>query len=132
MKGKKNTSIEVGTVLFSANDNKNNKDFWDDSELIEHWDRTVQQYRKSIDNKQKQKRKTILKKTTAKPVKQTKPIKQTETTPLMNGDDSLSNLIMSWYYAGYYTALYQSQQQQQQEYHQYQQQEVEEVEEEEE
>ncbi|KAI8967917.1 hypothetical protein BDF20DRAFT_897841 [Mycotypha africana] len=37
--------LEIGTVLYNAGDTKHS-DYWDDSELIEHWDRTIDTYRK--------------------------------------------------------------------------------------
>ncbi|CEP11622.1 hypothetical protein [Parasitella parasitica] len=38
--------LTVGTVIFTAGDAQQNADYWDDSELIAHWDKTVEAYRK--------------------------------------------------------------------------------------
>ncbi|KAL9552996.1 hypothetical protein PS6_004158 [Mucor atramentarius] len=35
--------LAIGTVIFTAGDAK--ADYWDDSELIDHWDKTVEAYR---------------------------------------------------------------------------------------
>ncbi|EIE85770.1 hypothetical protein RO3G_10480 [Rhizopus delemar RA 99-880] len=38
--------VAVGTVIFSSGQTKYDE-FWDDSELIEHWDKTVELYRQN-------------------------------------------------------------------------------------
>ncbi|KAG2198685.1 hypothetical protein INT46_003261, partial [Mucor plumbeus] len=42
--------LTVGTVIFTAGDSKQQADYWDDSELIDHWDKTVEAYRKQYSN----------------------------------------------------------------------------------
>ncbi|CAO3609058.1 unnamed protein product [Mucor fragilis] len=37
--------LAIGTVIFTAGDAKQ-ADYWDDSELIDHWDKTMEAYRK--------------------------------------------------------------------------------------
>ncbi|KAG1404525.1 hypothetical protein G6F58_010176 [Rhizopus delemar] len=41
--------VAVGTVIFSSGQTKHDE-FWDDSELIEHWDKTVELYRTQYSN----------------------------------------------------------------------------------
>ncbi|KAK4509246.1 Aldo_ket_red domain-containing protein [Mucor velutinosus] len=144
--------LAIGTVIFTAGDAKQQADCWDDSELIDHWDRTVEAYRrqclgqsksstvdppyhqKKISHKTKQ---GHIAKSKALPRKKILPaskpalrkdidtaIHANDTThvppppqlPAMpggsNNQEDLSNLMMAWYYCGYYTGLYQGQQQQ--------------------
>ncbi|KAI9250099.1 hypothetical protein EDC94DRAFT_663735 [Helicostylum pulchrum] len=41
--------FKIGTVLFSAGGN-NAKDVWDDSDLIDHWDRNIEVFRSRYSN----------------------------------------------------------------------------------
>lgn len=131
--------IATGTILFSSGQSKND-DFWDDTDLIDHWDRTVELYRNQLSNKKGQTSTTklsskkreyekvkggyIKKQKYKQPVDRhdtNKQQKKTQDTNLNDrsrsqpnslgtGQDDFSNLIMSWYYAGYYTALHSSSQ----------------------
>ncbi|KAF1797851.1 hypothetical protein V8B55DRAFT_1452068 [Mucor lusitanicus] len=150
--------LAIGTVIFTAGDAKQQADYWDDSELIDHWDRTVETYRKqcldqsehsTLDPPYHQKK--ISHKTKQGYVTKSKPSPRKKMLPtsepalrkgidtaihanhttnvpppppppppqlpaMPSGSDNqedLSNLMMAWYYCGYYTGLYQGQQQQQ-------------------
>lgn len=148
--------LAIGTVIFTAGNAKQQADCWDDSELIDHWDRTVEAYRKQCLNQSKdstldppyqQKKSRSHSKTQQGHITKSKPllrkkmppaskpalrkgintdIHATHTThvpppspqlpamPTTSGSDNqedLSNLMMAWYYCGYYTGLYQGQQQ---------------------
>ncbi|KAI8359869.1 hypothetical protein EDC96DRAFT_513468 [Choanephora cucurbitarum] len=95
--------LAIGTVLYTQGDAKH-EDIWDDTELIEHWDRSIEAYRQmqsTQGNKQKHK---VVKKTKRKPPMH-KPKPEYHATAL---DQDFSNMIMSWYYSGYYTGLYQA------------------------
>ncbi|KAG1143010.1 hypothetical protein G6F37_008387 [Rhizopus arrhizus] len=96
--------VAVGTVIFSSGQTKHDE-FWDDSELIEHWDKTVELYRTAFkqpaeDHETNQDRET--------PVINSNFDSSFKTTSSGTEQDDFSNLIMAWYYAGYYTGLYQS------------------------
>ncbi|ORE10153.1 hypothetical protein BCV72DRAFT_200250 [Rhizopus microsporus var. microsporus] len=43
-KSTSDAEIPTGTVLFAAGQMKHDE-FWDDTELIEHWDKTVELYK---------------------------------------------------------------------------------------
>ncbi|KAL4212021.1 hypothetical protein AB4K20DRAFT_1890056 [Rhizopus microsporus] len=119
-KSTSDAEIPTGTVLFAAGQMKHDE-FWDDTELIEHWDKTVELYRSQYSNvkekaetetKGKRKKKALeedipkkkkVRHTTIKDISQPNPTKTT------TAEEDLSNLIMAWYYAGYYTALYSEQ-----------------------
>ncbi|KAI9357760.1 hypothetical protein BD770DRAFT_388273 [Pilaira anomala] len=152
--------FKVGTVLFSAGDNKSS-DVWDDSDLIDHWDRNIEIYRNRYSKQpqvvtedppfQQDRRHKVQAGNIKKPVlhkkqrqhgyqsqisnahatsskskeaessKQKIPIiEQTLSAamppmpPMPSNQDDLSNLIMAWYYCGYYTGLYQAQKKPQQ------------------
>ncbi|RCI06223.1 hypothetical protein CU098_010531 [Rhizopus stolonifer] len=118
--------IAVGTLLYTQGDTKAN--MWDDTELIEHWDRTVEAYRNQQSKeappfqhakKFLQKQKTIKKTTPAvkknttmhynsnlQSDKKNLPEMKKTVADITSNQDGFSNLVMSWYYAGYYTGLY--------------------------
>ncbi|KAI7869604.1 uncharacterized protein EV154DRAFT_530702 [Mucor mucedo] len=132
---------KIGTVLFSSGDAKHS-DVWDDSDLIDHWDRNVEAYRRKYSSQvqsesasppfQQNKRKTqeghitkkqpVLRKKSEKvsssKIQQTLPsstkgslLPSMPPMPSMSSNqEDLSNLMMAWYYSGYYTGLYQAQQ----------------------
>ncbi|KAI8643159.1 hypothetical protein BD408DRAFT_431720 [Parasitella parasitica] len=159
--------LAIGTVIFTAGDTKQQADYWDDSELIDHWDKTVEAYRKQSSSQTEQvatdppyhKRKAeygygygnkfrqghVTKKQPSLPkkiVQTSRPALRKEfesnarqqgsiptTNTLTNAQgnygcccnivkshseninlDDLSNLMMAWYYCGYYTGLHQGQQ----------------------
>ncbi|CEG69838.1 hypothetical protein RMATCC62417_05840 [Rhizopus microsporus] len=119
-KSTSDAEIPTGTVLFAAGQMKHDE-FWDDTELIEHWDKTVELYRSQYSNvkektetetKGKRKKEALeedipkKKKVRHTTIKDTSKSSPTETT---TAEGDLSNLIMAWYYAGYYTALYSKQ-----------------------
>ncbi|KAI9476113.1 MAG: hypothetical protein EXX96DRAFT_651801 [Benjaminiella poitrasii] len=125
----------VGTVLFNAGDKQNALD-WDDSELIEHWDRTVEAYRNKYSKQPSvnklpfhhQRSNRIQKKnlngnksialnrktntnTSSVPPRNTNTEEMPSEVPSTSNQQDLSNLMMAWYYCGYYTGLYRAQQQ---------------------
>ncbi|CEG69839.1 hypothetical protein RMATCC62417_05840 [Rhizopus microsporus] len=135
-KSTSDAEIPTGTVLFAAGQMKHDE-FWDDTELIEHWDKTVELYRSQYSNvkektetetkgyeyimnvyiscllyDRKRKKEALeedipkKKKVRHTTIKDTSKSSPTETT---TAEGDLSNLIMAWYYAGYYTALYSKQ-----------------------
>ncbi|KAI8375454.1 hypothetical protein BD560DRAFT_392355 [Blakeslea trispora] len=101
--------LAIGTVLYTQGDAKH-EDIWDDTELIEHWDRSIEAYRQmqSSQNNQPPFQHKIVKKT---PMKKKKApvlnkIKSENKAAVLNQD--FSNMVMAWYYSGYYTGLYQA------------------------
>ncbi|KAI9261118.1 hypothetical protein BY458DRAFT_515890 [Sporodiniella umbellata] len=46
-------SIIPGTIIFTSGQNRKS-DFWDDSELIDHWDKTVELYRNQLSNNKRE------------------------------------------------------------------------------
>ncbi|KAI7903174.1 uncharacterized protein BX663DRAFT_507713 [Cokeromyces recurvatus] len=131
--------FKVGTVLFNAGDKQNALD-WDDSELIEHWDKTVEAYRNKYSKEKeikqvpysnkiqkkhnlKNKSSTLNRKSIPdkmpfyhENVSKNEDVKNETNIPTsfqnstMSNEGDLSNLMMAWYYCGYYTGLYQAQQ----------------------
>ncbi|CAO0799872.1 unnamed protein product [Mucor circinelloides] len=141
--------LAIGTVIFTAGDAK--ADYWDDSELIDHWDKTVEAYRKQCLDQSEHlvtdppyHQKKMSHKTKQGHITKSKPaprknIQSTSHSALRKGthtntfakakeqhapphlpamptgsdnQEDLSNLMMAWYYCGYYTGLYQGQHQQ--------------------
>ncbi|GAN01577.1 hypothetical protein MAM1_0009d01010 [Mucor ambiguus] len=141
--------LAIGTVIFTAGDAKQQADCWDDSELIDHWDKTVEAYRKQCLNQSEDSttdppyhQKRISHKTNQGHIAKSKPLPRKKILPASKpalrksidtaihandtanvapppspplpampsgsqNQEDLSNLMMAWYYCGYYTGLYQ-------------------------
>ncbi|ORZ13041.1 hypothetical protein BCR42DRAFT_70174 [Absidia repens] len=112
----------IGQVIYNTGGGKG--DAWDDSELIDFWDKAKEAYKKRQDpqnkkttpfstekrykHKQRIEKRTSLKRKTPSPTLPPKtPIPpRSPPTPQTNDNDSFTHMIMAWYYAGYYTGLY--------------------------
>ncbi|KAF2864027.1 hypothetical protein K470DRAFT_267523 [Piedraia hortae CBS 480.64] len=94
------------------------EEVWDDSALIESWNEALAEYKKyhslavkgegvtlSLDEPVKEEAATGEK----KPVETNKPDLVQKLMPTVS-DDDMKNVMMSWYYAGYYTGLMEGQQ----------------------
>jgi len=100
------------------------EEIWDDSVLINAWNDSLDQRRsKSTGNKSRKRPRTQQiqeEKKAEQSIMETmeslsaEPHAHTPPAPLIDpstvGDEHLSKMLMAWYYAGYYTGLYQSQQ----------------------
>ncbi|KAI8983634.1 hypothetical protein BDB01DRAFT_791541 [Pilobolus umbonatus] len=129
-KAMKENKPEIGSVLFSAGDTLH-EDEWDDTELIDHWDKNVEQYRRLYSKQsgsstdppfqQSKKEQSVGTNNAKKHKKAVREPERVNTQPkkpsplhqhanrVSPDEDNLSNLIMSWYYCGYYTGIYQVQ-----------------------
>ncbi|KAI7857956.1 hypothetical protein BDC45DRAFT_554535 [Circinella umbellata] len=143
---------QVGDVIYSAGDSQN-EEVWDDSELIEHWDTAMEEYRLSqgisndlppFTSSRNEKDERGKERRHQKKLKQDKPKKDNSNGNTSNNDSfhppppppplaqqfstmsssnrnnnnntsnnnqadsDFSNLLMAWYYSGYYTGCYQA------------------------
>ncbi|KAI8149376.1 hypothetical protein BJV82DRAFT_121655 [Fennellomyces sp. T-0311] len=123
---------QVGDVIYTVGDSKK-EDVWDDTELIEHWEVAMEEYRAiqgqskdtppygtsynaeaAEERQQPKKRLRVAKDSKKKNVNSTGPssapnsVLQTQNQNDTEQDD-FTRLLMSWYYAGYYTGYYQGQ-----------------------
>ncbi|CAO3582919.1 unnamed protein product [Absidia cylindrospora] len=112
----------IGQVIYNSGGGK--EDTWDDSELIDYWDKAKEAYKKrqgqqtkkrapfSTDKRHEhkqhiEKRTPLKRKPPSRTLPPGIPIPPRSTpTPQTNEDDSFTQMIMAWYYAGYYTGLY--------------------------
>ncbi|KAG2196139.1 hypothetical protein INT47_006485 [Mucor saturninus] len=100
---------KIGTVLFSSGDAKHS-DVWDDSDLIDHWDRNVEAYRPVLRKKSEKVSSSKIQQTLPSSTKGSLLPSMPPMPSMSSNQEDLSNLMMAWYYSGYYTGLYQAQQ----------------------
>ncbi|OBZ84008.1 hypothetical protein A0J61_07949 [Choanephora cucurbitarum] len=79
--------LAIGTVLYTQGDAKH-EDIWDDTELIEHWDRSIEAYRQmqsTQGNKPIQQKHKVVKKTPKRKPPTHKPKPEHSATALDQG-----------------------------------------------